>query len=339
MNISLPSEAEEFGDPKVHSRWEFMSFWKFYAIVFPLWVWYSIKNRTVFLGTNLNSFLNNGGLFHYDKNAANEYFYFINGEKSIALNLPADLDIVKSELSIRKKIVIKPAQGLRGKSIHILEDIDTLPSEIHGKYILESYYSGEKEISVLVSRTATGLQIDGITGKVFPSVVGDDANNLSALADHIHRYRIAKRKLTLPPSISWDYIPKKGEKINLGHIGNHNRGCLFVDITISIDSAAKNGILEALERGKEIDFGRFDINFNHLSDLAEGQFKIIEFNGVMAEPTHMYDPRYTLLDALGIYQKHMKRLSACHRIKRKQGHRPTPIISGLGELRLHMKKR
>lgn len=64
MNTAVTSEAEEFGDPKLHSRWEFMSFWKFYAIVFPWWVWYSLKNRTVFLGTNLNSFLNNGGLFH-----------------------------------------------------------------------------------------------------------------------------------------------------------------------------------------------------------------------------------------------------------------------------------
>lgn len=230
-------------------------------------------------------------------------------------------------------------QGLRGKSIHILENIEALPREVNGTYILESFHSGEKEISVLVSRTAAGLQIDGITGKVFPHVTGDGISQLNKLVERVKRYRIARRKLTLPAGIHWDYIPKKGEKIYLGRIGNHNRGCLFVDITISLDSKAKDGLLKALEQGKEIDFGRFDINFNHLSDLAEGRFKIIEFNGVMAEPTHMYDPRYTMAEALGIYRKHLLRLSDCHRAKRKQGHRPTPLIRGLRELWLHWKKR
>lgn len=339
MNTSLTSEAEEFGDPNTCSQWEFISFWKFYAIVFPIWCWYAMKSRTLFLGTNLNSFLNHGGLFHYDKNAANDYFYFINKEKSIALNLPAEKDIVKRELSMRKKIVLKPAQGLRGKSIHILENIEALPEEIHGNYILESFHSGEKEISVLVSRTSAGLQIDGITGKVFPCVIGNGISDLQKLVEKVKRYRIAKNKLTLPHGIHWDYIPKKGEKICLGRIGNHNRGCLFVDITISISQKGKQGILEALEQGKEIDFGRSDINYNVLSDLENGHFKVIEFNGAMAEPTHMYDPRYSLIDALKIYRRHVQRLSDCHIEKRKQGKYPTPLLRGIKGLIQHYKSR
>jgi hypothetical protein len=339
MNTSLAFDSSEFGDPRIHSRWEFMSFWKFYALVIPIWVWYSIKNRTFFLGTNLNSFLNNGGLFNYDKKTSNDYFHFINKTSSIQLRMPHDVGVIENELIVRNKIVLKPSQGLRGKSIFIIEDKLEIPKNLEGNYILESFHCGAKEISVLVSRTAEGLQIDGITGKVFPHVIGDGISSIKMLIQEIHRYRIAGSKLALPSTVQGDYIPKKGERISLGRIGNHNRGCLFVDITISLGMEAKIGILKTLESAREIDFGRFDINYNHPSDLVEGRFKVIEFNGAMAEPTHMYDPRYSLMDALSIYRKHIQRLSRCHADKKKKGHSPTPLWRGLRELKVHWKHR
>jgi hypothetical protein len=44
-------------------------------------------------------------------------------------------------------------------------------------------------------------------------------------------------------------------------------------------------------------FGRFDVRAASAEAFSRGEFTVIELNGVTSEPTHIYDPHVTLIDA------------------------------------------
>lgn len=57
-------------------------------------------------------------------------------------------------------------------------------------------------------------------------------------------------------------------------------------------------------------YGRIDLKYNTFEELEEGiNFKILEINGIIAEPTHIYDSQnYTYLKALKAIRTHWKSL-------------------------------
>ena len=81
--------------------------------------------------------------------------------------------------------------------------------------------------------------------------------------------------------------------------GNHCRGAAFYNGNHLIDSDLES-TFDKISHGVEgIYFGRFDIKCQDIESLKQGvDFKILEINGVGAEPAHIYDPEYRLFQAL-----------------------------------------
>ena len=78
---------------------------------------------------------------------------------------------------------------------------------------------------------------------------------------------------------------------------------------------------------------RFDVKFKNWETLLAGKdFKIIEINGVNAEPTHIYDPKYKLVKAYQDIFFHMDIIYEISKQNRALGYRPKPLFPFLTEL-------
>lgn len=78
-------------------------------------------------------------------------------------------------------------------------------------------------------------------------------------------------------------------------IGSHNLGTTFLDGRAHITPKLNEAFRKITDSLPGFSYGRFDVKFNNFSDLESlDSFKIIEVNGLNSEPTHIYDPSYTL---------------------------------------------
>lgn len=100
-----------------------------------------------------------------------------------------------------------------------------------------------------------------------------------------------------------------GEKYLLSIIGNHIQGAIFRDA-----SKLSNSLVE--EQFDNISKGlgaiycvRYDLKAHSKDEFQKGKFKIVEVNGVGAEPTHMYDLSYSYLKGQSILFKHWRTIS------------------------------
>lgn len=205
-------------------------------------------------------------------------------------------------------IILKPDDGYRGHGVTLIRDPDQLLPAIARlpvDAILQRYHPGPKECGVLwVRRTddpAKG-RIYSITGKQFPTVIGDGVRTIEQLIWSTPRLarqagvfleRLADRR---------DEVPDAGRRVSLGVAGNHCQGTLFTDAAHLITpelTAAIDRIAQAFP-GPDgapggLDVGRFDLRYTTDAHLRQGRgFAIVELNGTSSEPTNMYDPSRSL---------------------------------------------
>ena len=94
-----------------------------------------------------------------------------------------------------------------------------------------------------------------------------------------------------------DIIPA-GERRQLGKVGTHSRGSLFLDGSDLISDDLLDEIERIVDGYQGFYFGRFDFKAPSEEDLRAGQnIKVIELNGLTSEATHIYDPKNSLFYA------------------------------------------
>ena len=88
-------------------------------------------------------------------------------------------------------------------------------------------------------------------------------------------------------------VINKGIVIKLSSIGNHSKGTRFINGNHLISKKLET-VLDALNnQSNGWYYGRLDIKYNTFEDIENSNFKIIELNGILAEPTHIYDAQST----------------------------------------------
>lgn len=140
--------------------------------------------------------------------------------------------------------------------------------------------------------------IPSITCKAFLTVTGDGKRTLAELVACKPRAILQSKRLAKKFPARWHVVIPEGKEMLLEAIGSHNKGTKFINANNLKDDALLQ-VFDALNKKmKGFYYGRFDIRATSIEDLKAGKnFKILEVNGVGAEPTHIYDPRYKLLKA------------------------------------------
>ena len=91
-------------------------------------------------------------------------------------------------------------------------------------------------------------------------------------------------------------------------------------------------------------YGRVDIKYTNFADLENGaDFKILEINGILSEPTHIYDAEsYTYFKALKAVRTHWKSLFEVAIVNHKENQIPYKssrlFIKEMIDLRAYTKK-
>jgi hypothetical protein len=120
--------------------------------------------------------------------------------------------------------------------------------------------------------------------------------------------------------------------------GNHARGAKFIDGSSWIDEELEATFDKVCKEIKGFYFGRLDIRYPSWNELKNGIFSIIELNGAGSEPTHIYDPKHSILHAWKEIARHLNILCRISKINHHQLNMPyTTFSEGILLLRKHFR--
>ena len=292
------------------TRWEY---WPIFILYFPVvlyivYLW--VKHRSLSIFAASNPGIEGGGFVGESKYAILDNI----GEKEwvakyrfISHNLTINekrtvVEDFMTEESLSFPIVIKPNQGERGSGVEIVKDQECFEKVIENldvDSIVQEYIEGE-EYGIFYYRypDEEAGTLFSITRKELLYLEGDGVHSLEHLIlKHPRAVTMAKRHIGEHADHIFD-IPKKGERVKLVQLGTHSRGAIFYDGKECNTSELLHSIDRISKSYKGFFFGRYDIRVKSEEDLKKGvNFKILELNGVTSEPTHIYNPGYSVWNA------------------------------------------
>ena len=239
---------------------------------------------------------------------------------SIFIKKNENLNLVLSQIEESKlnyPLIIKPDIGFRGLLVKQIKTEQELKKYLLKNncidLILQEFITYKNECGIFYYRlpNSTKGQITSITLKKFLSVVGDGNSSLKELIQNDKRAvnyieileNLHKNKL--------QQIPLKNEEVLLTVIGNHSKGTQFLNGNHLISEELENSIDTFMKNIPGFFYGRLDLKYESFEYIYRHQdFKVLEINGIIAEPTHIYDASTgTYFKALKEIRKHWEIIS------------------------------
>ncbi len=223
-------------------------------------------------------------------------------------------------------IIVKPDMGCVGKGvtkINSTEHIHAVVSSLSTDYIVQQFTPNNVEFGVFFVRHSGRGRITGINGKEFPAVVGDSKRSLQELAEAHPRF--TEHWDLFLQYLDTSYVPAKGEPVQLSFIGSHTMGCKFTDDSHLLTQALEAEIIRIADSQPGFNFGRLDVKSPSVDSFQQGDFVVIEVNGVASLPTHMFDPQHSLRQGYDIFLEHARHLVTA---AVEQRHQAMPLLPG-----------
>jgi len=224
--------------------------------------------------------------------------------KTELLHQCASMNVIRQKIvssGIAFPLIVKPDMGQRGtavKKISTLEELLKYSARSEFDFLIQELIPYEHEVGVFYVRypNESSGRITGIVAKEFLCVTGDGAASIESLMrrDPRHEMQIPSLKRQMGKRLS-EVLPA-GEIRKLVPYGNHVRGCKFTDASHLISRDFTKTINQLCNEIPGFYFGRLDIMYDNWPDFEQGrQFSVVEINGASSEPTHMYDPKHSVL--------------------------------------------
>ncbi len=291
-------------------RWEFWPRWAFYPPVVAWVLWLGLKFRKLTLFTAANPGLPAAGGFHGESKS--EILASLGPERvARSRRIPADAGLeaqtaavrgFMDELGLDYPIVLKPDRGMRGIGVAVVAGDDQLEAYFRGarRDTIVQEYVGGPELAIFYLRRpgAPRGEIFSITEKVRPVVLGDGRSSVERLILADERAVILARVYFRILESELDRVPAAGEPVQLAEVGSHSGGIVCLDGRGYRTPALEDAVERLARTCEGFYFGRFDLRAPSIESFREGRdFKVLELNGVTSEATHIYDPRYGVVDA------------------------------------------
>ncbi len=309
-------------------HWEYWPFEVIYAIPFLYWVYLSARAGSFFFFRAANPAIPNGGMFGESK------FDILNKipqnyiPKTVYASTDQSFEHLQQELQtagIDYPVIAKPNIGSRGFLVKKVQDRTELEAYLKNQsvdFLLQEYVDYPMEVSVMYYRFPDQAQgaISSVTLKEYLTVTGDGTRTVQQLVQNYDRAKLQLDTLKQSHAHVLSTIPAAGERLELVPIGNHCKGAAFFNGNKYIDQELVDTFDELSHQIKGIYFGRFDLKCSDLQTLKKGEhFKILEINGVGAEPAHIYDPGYSFWKALGDIMRQWKIIYQISVANRRKG--------------------
>jgi hypothetical protein len=325
-------------------HYEYWDWWFFYLPLLPYYLWLAFKARSFTFFTAANPGIEAGGFFGESKisilNQLPDYckpatLFF--DKNTTALQV---LERMR-EKNIAFPIVGKPDVGERGTKVEKLvgaSELQSYLSDNQGDFMVQEFVDFELEMGVMFYRLPGEEigRVSSITLKKFLSVTGDGISSIEQLMQKDDRARFQLARLSEKMNLE-EILPAGRTKL-LEPIGNHCRGTLFFNGNHLIDSRLHQVFTNISASFEGFYYGRFDLKVKSLEDLYAGKnIRILELNGVSAEPAHLYDPAYKLLDAYRDLAWHLNIIYQISQRNRLAGHLPVPLGELLKQVHQHFR--
>lgn len=330
-------------------RWEFWPVWAIYLPVLVSWLWHAarLKGLTLWAGCN-PGMLASGVAMEKKGDVLDSFREGGSGVKvaryrRVATRADDAFDQVLEFMHAHEltyPVVLKPDLGQRGQGVEIVKDEASARRWV-----------AHCEESFLVQELVGGLEfgvhwakfpgepkgmIRSICGKHPQKITGDGKRTLEELivADDravlMSRYYLSKyeefRSLVLP----------EGEIFTLAPIGTHSRGAIFTDERHLVTEELREVFDEFGARFPGFNFGRYDVKVPSVDDFQAGRnIVVLELNGVMGEPAHIYQPGYSWRKGMMDLCQHFKTAAEIGLAWRRRGISPPEPGDLLDLIRQH----
>lgn len=327
------------------THWEYWPYQVVYAPISLLWIYYAIRARSLFFFNAANPSIRNGGFVMGSKSniydLIPEKFYaktaFIPENTS-----PSALEDILNNSGLKYPLIAKPDIGLRGnavKKIHSENELYEYNQRAGFDYLIQEFIALPNEIGVFYIRYPgkDKGRITGIVAKELLTVTGDGISTTRELLNKTPRFQLQLKALQKEYGDQLDSIPEKGERLTLVPYGNHARGAKFTDCSHMINDVLTGTINRICTQVKGFYYGRLDLMYNTTEELEKGEnLMVVEINGAMSEPTHIYDPCHSLLFAWKELARHITYMYEISQANHLNGGIPyLSYKSGIRELYAH----
>lgn len=262
------------------------------------WIFWGIRFRNFKLYNYSNTCIPSGGLFVVSKMSIYNLLPKELYPKTVLVKTSEfnSIENIIGSNCFTFPLIAKPDKGLRGiavQQIHSLNQLQEYAVQHNQDFLVQELCQYKNELSLFYCRLPNEKNgiITGITIKEFLTVTGDGKSTIENLLNTNPRHAMQINKIG--QSVDLKTILPKDEALCLVPYGNHNRGTKFLDGKHLITPALQQTFNQILQKIDGFYFGRLDIRYNSFAELEQGKsFAIIELNGTMSEPTHIYDPKH-----------------------------------------------
>ncbi len=336
-----------------YKNWEYWPSFAFYIPNVPFAMFLALKAKSLVFFSATNPAIKHSGNGSESKYASLKLIPKKFTPASIFIK--ADNPIEKS-LSIFEKskiklpIIVKPDVGFRGLLVKLIKSKKELQIFLekhnHINLIIQEYVDYKNECGILYYRYPNEEKgkISSITLKKFISIIGDGFLSIKELIKNDKRafryYSILKEN---NPEV-FESILKKGEEKVLTVIGNHSKGTKFINGNHLISNELERSFDSIFHQIPNWFYGRVDLKYNSFEELKKlKNFKIIEINGIISEPTHIYDSsKISYFGVLKEIRKHWKIVYEIsilnHNLNNIKYDKISPFIKSLINLRRQIKR-
>lgn len=325
-------------------RWEF---WPTSVFYFPVLLWMlvlSMRYRSLMVWTLANPGLRYGGIMGPWKGLLLER---LAGPGVLPTILVASQPVESRLSELRNAVdaqqwswpcVLKPEASERGASVRRVynwDDVEAYLATHPEPLLMQPCHPGMYEAGIFYYRMPGESRghVLFVTDKVFPVITGDGQSTLEELIWRHPRFAMQAQTFLARHNARRHEILAQGETLTLAWAGNHCQGTLFRDGTSRLLTAElEQAVDEIVRRFDGVSIGRLDVRYSDVEEFRAGRdLGVVEMNGVMSEPTHIYDPARSLWAAyktMFFVWALVFRIGAEHR---RLGHKPESLW-GLVEL-------
>lgn len=239
-------------------------------------------------------------------------------------------------------VIAKPDVGERGflvKKIRSEAELKAHLTQYPVHFILQEWIVLPMEASVLYilfPGRESRFEVTSVCIKEFLHVVGDGNSSVRELILKNARAAFQLERLEQENGEKLEEIPAKGQVLPLGAIGNHCLGTKFLNGNHLIGPQLVQAFEGICRQISGIHYGRFDLKCENMDALKNGQIKVMELNGVLGEPAHVYDPSVGAWRAYRDFWRHWRLIYEVSQANRKHGVSVATLQEGRSQVQQYL---
>lgn len=311
------------------------------APVVFIWLWFALRARHLFFFSAANPAIETGGVLGESKINILRRLPSRVVPKTIFVEAGTQVGTIQQAMQsagLTWPVIAKPNIGERGFLVSKLrseEELNAYLATCPPDFLLQAYIDAPIELAVMHHRMPDSGQglVTSICVKETLSVTGDGHSSVRDLMLKNLRSKFQLDRFMREKPALLKKVPENGEVLELEPIGNHCKGTKFLNGNDLINEDIHAVFNQVAAQMEGIHYGRFDLRCPSIEALRRGEFLVMEYNGVAAEPAHIYDPAMPVLEKYSTIYRHWRIIYNIYKQQKAKGVKPMSLKEALAAVK------